>query len=230
MASETRDPHEVTATDFEPGATYHDVPWDVYRALRDDESNNGLRMTYLDGTLILMSPEFRHESPAEQLGLVVRAVAGASRIKLRGLRSTTLWQKGRGRTKGSGKEPDTAFHIGRSVDLSRGMTDLSLDRYPPPDLAIESVNKSDSPLILPLYARLGVPELWFYHVRPRELWFGRLTGDAYETVDRSVCLPSLTPELALEALDGFDLDDPDEVAWNAWLQEWARGLSTPPRL
>ena len=228
MATEARQHRRASASDFESGKVYHDVPWEVYKALIDDEENNHVRITYLDGTMILMSPSQRHDVPAELFSQVVRIVATAGRIKYRCMRTTTLWRDGGGRRKGSGKEPDTSYYLGDSVALTRGMTDLRLDTYPPPDLAIEVDNTSDTELALQVYARLGVPELWIYTVRPRELWFGRLIGDAYETVYRSVCLPLLTPDLVLEALDAFDLDDPDEGAWNAWCQEWARGLAAQP--
>ena len=228
MATEARERRRASASDFESGKVYHDVPWEVYKALIDDEENNHVRITYFDGTMILMSPGYLHETPSHRFGMVIVAVAYASRIKCLGVGSTTLWRDGGGRRKGSGKEPDTAFYVGPNVALTRGMTDLRLDAYPPPDLAIEVDNTSDTELALQVYARLGVPELWIYTVRPRELWFGRLIGDAYETVDRSLCLPLLTSDLVLEALDAFDLDDPDEGAWNAWCQEWARKLVAPP--
>jgi Uma2 family endonuclease len=224
MQAETRDDRSVSVADFEPGVVYHDVPWEVYKALIDDEANNHVRITYLDGTMLLMSPAHRHEEPVHLIGQVIRTVAYASQIKYRSVGSTTLWRDGGGRRKGSGKEPDTAFYLGPNVALTRGMTDLRLDTYPPPDLAVEIENTSGSELILPVYARLGVPELWIYRVKPGELWFGRWTGNAYEAVDQSVCLPALTPARVLQALDAFNLDDPDEGAWNAWLQEWARGL------
>ena len=36
--------------------------------LRDNPENHRVRMTYLDGTLILMSPELIHEDDAELAG------------------------------------------------------------------------------------------------------------------------------------------------------------------
>ena len=204
------------------------MPWEDYKALIDDEANNYVRITYLDGMMILMSPSYLHETPSHRFGQVLRAVAYASRTKYRAIGSTTLWREGGGRRKGSGKEPDTAFYLGDTVTLTRGMTDLRLDTFPPPDLAIEIDNTSDSHLILPVYGRLGVPELWIYRVQTRELWFGRLVGDEYRPVERSGCLPALTPALVLHALDAFNPDDPDEGEWNAWCQEWARRLASPP--
>ena len=44
------------------------VPYSVYLTLRDEPANDGLRMTYVDGTLEIMSPEFRHEKGSRRLG------------------------------------------------------------------------------------------------------------------------------------------------------------------
>lgn len=40
------------------------VPYGLYVVLRDLERNDKIRMTYHDGVLELMSPEFLHEFPA----------------------------------------------------------------------------------------------------------------------------------------------------------------------
>ena len=41
-------------------------------------------MTYLDGTLILMSPELIHDDYAELLGILIRATAKARRVESEG--------------------------------------------------------------------------------------------------------------------------------------------------
>jgi Uma2 family endonuclease len=203
-----------------------DVPWDVYRSVRSARGNRHLRMTYHDGTLILMSPEYVHEFSAERLGLIVRAVAAAGRIPVAGTRTTTFWRQGRNPHEGSGKEPDSGFYVGASEARIRGKDTIDLEVDPPPDLAIEVDNKSDSEVALPIYARLRVPEVWRYHVQSATLWFGRLTdAGTYESIERSRCLPALTPELVLSAL--ARCREMGETAWNDWLRDWARGLDRP---
>jgi Uma2 family endonuclease len=204
------------------------VPFAMYRELRALRTCRHVRMTYLDGSLVLMSPEFLHELGAEHLALIVRAVALAGRLKLCGVGRTTLWRDGHSREKGSGKEADAAFYIGESVSALRGKDTIDLAVEPPPDLAIEVDNKADSEQALPLYARLAIPEVWRFDVREHRLWFGHLRGDHYEAAERSLCIPALTPELIIEALAAFDSNDPDETAWSVWLQDWARALVTPP--
>ena len=58
--------------DRDGSLTFHDVPWDLYRSLRDQPQTDHLRMSYLDGTLIAVSPGFLHDRRTELLGHVVR--------------------------------------------------------------------------------------------------------------------------------------------------------------
>ena len=46
-----------TPPDFD-GLTLHQVEWETYCKLRDDPSNDHLRMTYLDGSLTILSPQY----------------------------------------------------------------------------------------------------------------------------------------------------------------------------
>lgn len=201
-----------------------DVPWDVYRTLRAARRNHRLRMTYHDGTLIFMSPEYVHDRHAEQISMVVREVVAAFGIAASGTRTTTFWRAGREPLKGSGKEPDAGFYFGPNEARIRGKTTIDLNLDPPPDLAIEIDHKLDSIIALSTYAALLVPEVWRYTVKTDTLWFGRLNlnGD-YETIPRSLSLPMLTPALVVAALaHGRDLD---ETTWSLWLRDWARELA-----
>lgn len=96
----------ATITKAESGAsgvTLRDVDWETYCKLRDEESNNHLRMNYLDGNLTIMSPLARHDVDSRQLFLVVVAVARACRIEFFTVGTTTLRRKGRSRLKGQAR-------------------------------------------------------------------------------------------------------------------------------
>jgi len=77
---------------------------------------------------------------------------------------------------------------------------------------------------LPIYAALGMPEVWRYHARTGVLWFGRLQADGtYSSITRSECLPLFTPERVLEAMslsNGLP-----QSGWGRVLQEWIRALT-----
>lgn len=210
------------------GVLLRGVAWETYLDLRDNPENRRIRMTYLDGTLILMSPDTIHEEGADLLGVLIRAVAKGLGVQVKGTRSTTL-RLGRAR-RGAAKEPDTSFYLGANELRMRRMKALDLTVDPPPDLAIEVDNKADSEAALPVYARLGVPEVWRY--TPAEevaLRFYRLEGSGYEEVDRSLSIPILTPALVLEALRALDESEMGEVAWADYVVDWTRRIAAGPR-
>jgi len=93
------------------------VPWEVYDALRDLPENDYTRMTYHDGTLILTSPQYRHDKSAVRIGLMIRSVVAAFGIPVAGARTTTLKRRGEGRKKGVGKEPDDSYYIANEARL-----------------------------------------------------------------------------------------------------------------
>ncbi len=207
----------------------HDVAWETYCQLRDAESNNFVRMVYLDGELALMSPELRHDIPIELLGQLIRGVVAGLGLEVMGIRTTTLRREGTpGRRKGAGKEPDTAYYLGGNERRMRMREELDLNVDPPPDLAIEVENTNElSTMAMAVYARLGVPEVWRFHVGDRSVSINYLDGGQYREVDRSVALPKLTPSLILEALNRFTVGDLGEIAWYEWVKAWVRTLPEP---
>jgi Uma2 family endonuclease len=222
------------ATDIQPttaaeaeGTVLRGITWKTYLKLRDNERNYHVRMSYFDGTLILtMSPQYIHHRCSRRIGLVVDMVAWVHRIPHQGTATTTLRRRGPGPKKGTGKEPDLGFYFGENVPRMRNKDDIDLEVDPPPDLAIEVDNPSDSSKALKLYARLGVPEVWRYKWKTKALWFGRLVGEKYEPIDRSLNLPRLTLALVVQALQ--EADRLGELEWKDWLLAWARDLPEAP--
>jgi Uma2 family endonuclease len=203
--------------------TIRNVEWTTYCKFRDDPANDHLRMTYLDGDLTIVSPQLVHDFDSRAILLVVIAVARAYRIRFLPVGTTTLRKEGRGPLQGASKEPDEGFYLGEDVARIRGKTDLDLAIDPPPNLALEVDNTGDSEAALPTYARIGVPEVWRFDAVDRSIWFGRLVGDHYEEIGRSLGLPRLTPTLVIEALEAR-MQEPDYVDWLDWLDRWARAL------
>ncbi len=204
----------------------HGVDWASYCRLRDDPANDRVRMTYLDGALI-MSPLYRHDSRSRRLLYVVTAVADAWDIPFLMIGTTTLRLEGRGPLGPVGKEADEGFYLGGDVAAVVDNDDLDMAVDPPPSLAIEVDNTVDSEFALPIHARLGVPEVWIYKVRARSLRFLKLADGRHDEIDRSLGLPRLTPALVLEALEGR-AKGMDDLQWGRWLEAWARALPEPP--
>ena len=175
-------------------------------------------MAYLDGVLELMSPEYVHDGASRLLGLFINVVSETLDIPCTGIGSTTLRRPGEGDGIGAGKEPDQGFYFANEPAI-RGKKQIKLEVDPPPDLAIEVDNTSDSIRAFPIYARLGVPELWVYVVATESVWFGQLQADGtYAPIDRSLSLPMLTPSMVLRGLDLAD--DLPESRWTRRLRAW----------
>ena len=220
MATETSRPRVL------PGNILRGVDWESYVRMRNHPGNDHLRMSYLDGTLILVSPQFLHDRYGWRISLMIVAVCEGLGIPSQCTVSTTLQRKGPGPRKGSAKEPDFGFYFRENEPRMRSKDQIVLEVDPPPDLAIEIDNKADSSKALALYVRIGVPEVWRYKAKTKALWFGRLVDGRYETIDRSLNLPRLTPALVLVALDR--MNEMGETAAMPWLRDWARGLPEPP--
>jgi Uma2 family endonuclease len=203
----------------------HGVTYDEYVKYRDHPRNDGVRMTYRNGMLEIMSPEYIHERPADHLGMIVRAVAAVFAIPYLGARCTTFRRGVIGTLRGSGKEPDNSFYFAH-IGAIRNKEKIDLNVDPPPDLWIEVDNRGSSLGRLPLYASLGVPEVWRYHARRRTLWFGRLVGDHYEALDRSLSLPMLTPAVVLD-LVADAAGAPDDMTWDEQTRSWLRETLKP---
>lgn len=201
-----------------PGPTVlRGVSYDMYLRLRDHPGNDGHRMTYYDGTLEIMSPQFRHEKGGRRIGMIVRAYTAVFGVECQGAGSTTFRRGLPGKLKGKGKEPDESYYFTHAT-LVRDKEDLDLEVDPPPDLWVEVDNRSRSKGRLPVYAGLGIPEVWRYQPRRRTLWFGLLENGEYAATARSRCLPKLTPEIVLNLLD--EAASRGETAWDNWMRGW----------
>ncbi|MCA1685844.1 MAG: Uma2 family endonuclease [Planctomycetia bacterium] len=198
-------------------AVLRGVTYDVYVALCDNPRNDHLRMTYHDGVLEIVSPAYRHERGSTLLALVIRAYAASTGLECLGAGSTTFRKGLPGQLKGKGKEPDESFYF-THLDVIGPKDTIDLNVDPPPDLWIEVDNRASSAGKLPLYAALGIVEVWRYRPRRRRLWIGRLADGSYSEVDESRCLPGLTPTLLLEFLD--EARTRGETAWDVWLRAW----------
>ena len=78
-----------------------------------------------------------------------------------------------------GLEPDECYYI-QNRGAIHGVIDIDLAIHPPPDLAVEVDITSWSKNRLPLYAAIGVPEVWRYD--GHELAFLVLKDGRYDRV------------------------------------------------
>ena len=161
------------------------VSWETYeRLLEDHLDSSAPRFTYDRGMLEILSPSPEHEAYNRSLALLVEVLAEELGVDVYDLGSTTFRREDLER----GFEPDSCFYI-QNEEKIRGKDRIDLTVDPPPDLVIEVDITSPSVNKLPIYARLGVPEIWRYN--GRDLKVLRLENDGYVEVSESITLSPL---------------------------------------
>ncbi len=195
------------------------VNYETYAQIRDEPHNEKLRLTYYDGTLEIMAPaDYRHEWGSYRLSMIVNAYAFVFEIETEGALSTTFRNGVPGQPEGAGKEPDLSFYFADHAEHVRNKETLDLKIDPAPDLWIEVDNKGSSNGSLPLYVEPGVPEVWRDWTRRRKLWFGSLRNGSFVEIQRSLCLPKVTPNIVLEMID--EARKRGQTAWDIWMRNW----------
>lgn len=193
---------------------FEDVSWEDYEMLLSELGDHSdVRLTYDDGRLEIMSPTRKHDFIKSLLGHLVGVLTEELDLKFISIGSTTL----RKEEKAKGTEPDDCFYI-TNVDQVIGQIISDQTPDPPPDLAIEIDISHRSESKFPVYAALGVPEIWRYN-RDR-VHFYRLAGDQYVEISSSVIFPFLTPNVLAEILNQEYLQDFNSVKRS--FREWVR--------
>ena len=168
-----------------------DVSWEMYeKLLRALDERPGIRLTYDSGRLQVMTLSINHERPAGLFPHLIMALAIECGMNFISIRSATL----RKQSEEKGTEPDDCYYFTDYKRMGKRTTiDLAID--PPPDLAFEVDITNPSLNKFPIYAAIGVPELWRYTIRG--VYFYRLEADEYIEFDRSNLFPSATPKAQL---------------------------------
>jgi Uma2 family endonuclease len=188
------------------------VGWDFYeRVLEEFVGSNGIHFAYDDGFLEVEVPLLKHEVPIRLLSDLVSTICVELRISVRNVGSTTF----RKRAKSKGCEPDTAFYI-QNVNKIRGLEEIDLSKNPPPDLVIDVDVTSPSLNKFPIYAALGVPEIWIY--KGEKVEFYKLYGEFYQEIDTSAAFSILSSSKATDFLQSGLTQDYTE--WVYSIREW----------
>lgn len=165
--------------------------WDVYEKLGEAVGEaSGLRISFAPpGTLEIMTLSTEHESLAEMIGRFVDRISIGKNIDILFFGSATIKKSRRI----AGSEPDACFYIQNAQKIGEKIkVDFSID--PPPDVVAEIDWKHDSFYKFPIYAALGVPEIWRYDGQ-KATFYKLETGEKYVEIEQSVALPILTAKV-----------------------------------
>jgi Uma2 family endonuclease len=194
------------------------VSWETYeRLLAEHEGESGTRFAYDGGILEILVPSARHEKPNRILASLVEVLAEEMALDIECLGSTTLKRPDLLK----GFEPDSCFYI-QHAEAMRDKDEIDLTVDPPPDLVIEIDITSPSLDKFPLYAAVGVPEVWRYDGTHVTMY--RLVGERYIEVPRSAVLPLLTHEHTTRFLE--ERKQTPSMVWLRTVRAWARDQRT----
>jgi Uma2 family endonuclease len=192
------------------------VSWQTYeRLLADFGDSHAARMAFDQGTLEIMAPSFAHERPLQLMVQIVEILAEVRDIDMISAGSTTFKREDLGR----GFEPDASFYIQHAREV-RGNVEIDLDSDPPPDLVIEIDITHPSLDKFPIYAAVGIPEVWRYAEQKISIYLRHVDG--YVVEDSSTVLPGVTSDqLTQLTAMGYEMLRP---AWLRHVRTWAEDL------
>jgi Uma2 family endonuclease len=170
-----------------------DVEWLLYCALRDNPANRGLRMTFAEGVLEIMTLSLFHERISLLIHDFILEWRIARRLPVLPSGSLTLRREAVRR----GLEGDQSYYIQHESQV-RGLDSIDLDTAPPPDLAVEVEHTAAVMRKMPIYAALGVPEVW--HWRAETLTVHTLLDGQYVERPESDALPGFPLDQLRQAL------------------------------
>ncbi|MCY7332669.1 MAG: Uma2 family endonuclease [Pseudanabaena sp. CAN_BIN31] len=172
----------------------HNVSWETFeRLLADIGDRRDSLFHYIDGNLEIMSPLSLHEGSNRFIDDLIRAYADELEIDLRKLGSLLM----RIPELKVGCEPDSCYYI-KNEPVIRAQENIIVGQDPPPDLVLEVDITNPSDRRLPIYARLGVPEVWRYDGYSLE--FLALQNGEYNPIEHSLSFPQLPAAIIVEHL------------------------------
>ncbi|WP_072143627.1 Uma2 family endonuclease, partial [Pseudanabaena sp. 'Roaring Creek'] len=170
----------------------HNVSWHTFENLLADvgDRRNAL-FHYLNGTLEIMSPLSLHEGSNRFIDDLIRAFSDELEVDLRKLGSLLMKIP----ELKLGAEPDSCYYI-QNEPIIRDKEVIVVGQDPPPDLVLEVDITNPSDRRLPIYALLGVPEVWRYD--SYSLDFLALENGEYKPIEKSLAFPDLPAAIIVE--------------------------------
>jgi Uma2 family endonuclease len=192
----------------------HGVGWNEYEELLQTVGEaSGLRISFDDGTLQIMTLSQRHEKYSTLIERMVDRLSSFLKVKVLFYGSATM----RKEHKQKGVEPDACFYV-QNAPLVGTKDEIDFNIDPPPDVVVEIDLHHDSISKFPIYAALGVPEFWRYDGNVLTIY--HLSEEQYQPSEASQSLPLLTSSILTEFLARIPNEDQYEIllAFEEWLE------------
>ncbi len=170
----------------------HNVSWHTFENLLADIGDRRKTLFhYINGTLEIMSPLSLHEGSNRFIEAMLGVFTDELAIDMRRLGSLLMKIP---KLK-LGAEPDSCYYIQNEPTI-RGKEIIIVGQDPAPDLVLEVDITNPSDRRLPIYALLGVPEVWRYDGYSLE--FLALEDGEYIAIKKSLSFPDLPAEIIVE--------------------------------
>ena len=194
--------------------TQHAVSWEEYEELIEAVGDaSGLLISYDSGRLQIMTLSQRHERYSTLIGRIVGQLSLLLRIKVLFYGSVTIKKQ----RKQKGVEPDACFYV-QNATLVGTKDEIDFNVDPPPDVVVKVDLHHESLSKFPIYADLGVPEIWRYD--GKALTMHHLRDGEYVASEASLSLPVLTSGVLTEFLARSPKQDQYDIllAFEEWLK------------
>jgi Uma2 family endonuclease len=178
----------LTKSQAENYMILHPISWENFGRMSEELSQNSSKcLAYSEGYLQITSPLMEHENNNWFISRLIFVMAEEWDLNIKSVGSLTLKRDDIQK----GIEPDACFYLKNepevrnklSIDLNQG--DI------PPDLAIEIDITSGSLDKFPIYAALGVPEIWRYDGNNLQFYGLNQETHSYEEITQSLAFPFL---------------------------------------
>lgn len=168
------------------------VSWETFeRLLADVGDRRTTLFHYTNGTLEIMSPLSLHEGSSRFFDRLLTIFVDELDIDMRCLGSLLMKIP----ELKIGSEPDSCYYIKNELTI-RAQENVIVGQDPPPDLVLEVDITNPSDRRLPIYALLGVPEVWIYDGYSLE--FLALQNGGYVPIENSLSFPTLPAAIIVE--------------------------------
>ena len=171
--------------------TLDGVSWAFCQNMLAEVGENQVRLTFDQGRLEILSPLPIHEQIKKILARLIEAYADEMHLTIEGLGSTTFGREDLQK----GLEPDECYYVANARAVI-GKEDFDWTLDPPLNLAIEVDISRPDVARQPIYAAIGVTEIWRYDGR-EVVSLHRVAGDGttdearYVAADHSALFPKL---------------------------------------
>ena len=197
------------------------ISWQTFeQLLKELGDKRATRLAYNEGLLEIMTPLGPHENNNRFIESLIGVIADELNLNIKKFGSLTMKRE----KKLKGAEPDSCYYL-QNEPLVRSKQEIDLDNDPPPDLVLEIDITSGSLDKKPIYAAIGVPELWRYDGNRLEVFVLEPLKRNYLSVSQSPTFPWMPLDVIHRFIRQSLVDGETATlrAFRAWVREQQNG-------